>query len=330
MAKQETPFASLQELGFQSAGQFSFGVWKNYAVTLRLNQGYYWLDFAVRPARQDRALLKALGASLKESLGRRVPVSYVNSAAKHGKALSFQLRYNRKAPFPEQFTAFADACVKAMREQNVAPADTCAACGAASPESLCFVGTYQPVHASCMRADLEKTREKAEENQANGSYLTGLVGALLGMLVGLIPNVAIAVSSDLIISFLFALVPLAAMWGYRKFNGKMDKGSIGIIIVLSLIGVVVMHYFYNTFSIMKEFKTTFGLALAFTADLFRDGDILKQLLLENLQSFLFMALGILFAWRYLNQTNTGSIAGMEAALSTLRPNPNAAQETQDW
>lgn len=327
MAKQAPLFASLEAYDFQTVGSVCFGLWKGYAVSIRLVQGNFWADFAVRLGKPDKALQRAINASLKADGIKR---SGVNFNLARGKAASFLLRLNRKTPFVDQFAVFADACARALRENGLEPASTCAVCGGGTPESLCFVGTYQPVHASCMRADLEKTREKAEENQANGSYLTGLVGALLGMLVGLIPNVATAVFLDRIVAVLFALVPLAAMWGYRKFNGKLDKGSIGIIIVLSLIGVVLLQYFSLAIYIMQEYDTTLGLALSFTADLFRDGETLGQILSGSLTSFLFMGLGILFAWRYISQTNSGAVANKEALLSTMRPNPDFSQDSSDF
>ncbi len=318
MAQQVPLFTALATLGFETIGAACFGVWKNYAVNIRMESGAYWADFAVRPAKTDRALQKALQSSLKAA---GVSRSGVNLAYGRGKAVSFYLRLDRKTPYERQFPVFADACVRALRENGLAPADTCAVCGCSLPESLCFVGTYQPVHASCMRSSLEKTREKAEDNQANGSYLTGLVGALIGMLVGLIPNVLTAAFLDRISALLFALVPLAAMWCYRKFNGKTSKGSIGIIIVVSLVGVLVMQYFNLAIYIMQEYGYAFGESLSLTGELFRDGEIFGEIMKNSAMNFFFMALGILFAWRYLNQTNSGSVANMEAALGTLRPNP---------
>lgn len=318
MAKQAPLYTALASLGFETVGAVCCGVWKDYAVDIRMESGSYWADFAVRPAKADRALQKALAASLKAA---GVSRSGVNLAFGRGKAVSFYLRLDRKTPYEQQFAAFADGCVRALRENGLRPADTCAVCGCALPESLCFVGSYQPVHASCMRSNLEKTREKAEDNQANGSYLTGLAGALLGMLLGLIPNVAIGVVSDRIYAVLFALVPLAAMWCYRKFNGKMSKGSIGIIIAVSLLGVLVMQYFSLAIYIMQEYGFGFGESLSLTGELFRDGETFGDILKNSVMHFFFMALGILFAWRYLNQTNSGNVAGMEAMLGTLRPNP---------
>ena len=146
------------------------------------------------------------------------------------------------------------------------------------------------------------------------------------MLIGLIPNVALGVISDRIYALLFALVPLAAMWLYRKFNGKMSKGSIGIIIAVSLLGVFVMQFATLAIYIMQEYGTGLGQAMSLTAGLFADGEILGQILRESIMHFLFMGLGILFAWRYLNQTNGGAVTNMDAALATLRPNPNGPQD----
>ena len=59
-------------------------------------------------------------------------------------------------------------------------------------------GYYQPVNAAALRQQGTQAREKAEENQTNGSYLLGLIGAILGTLVGLIPNLLTAVYTETI------------------------------------------------------------------------------------------------------------------------------------
>ena len=323
MAKQAPLYQALAARGFETAGLACYGLWKGYAVTLLLEQGSYWAHFAVRVNQSDRSLQKALAASMKNACGRRVAV---NLALGRGKTAAFAFRADRKSPCEDQFAAFADNCVRALQENGLSPAKTCAVCGGGTPESLCLLGSYQPVHSGCMRSSLEKTREQAADNQANGSYLTGLVGALLGMLVGLIPNIAIGVLSDRIYAVLFALVPLAAMWCYRKFNGKMSKGSIGIIIVVSLLGVVVMQFFTLAIYIVQEYGVSLGKALSLSLQLFGDGEVLGSVLGSSVMHFVFMALGILFAWRYLNQTNGGNVANMEAALATLRPNPDFSGE----
>lgn len=329
MAKHAHLFTSLQELGFEAAGSVCFGRWKGYAVSVRPDTNVFLVDFAVRPPLGDRPkeLLNSLTAAMKSRTGKRVAVSNAQGQERNI-AFSFVLKLKGKTPYSEQFTAFADACADSLRACGLPPAGTCAVCGGGTPESLCFIGSYQPVHSACMRSTLEKTREKAEENQTNGSYLTGFVGALLGMLLGLIPNILIAVLNDTIYALLFALVPLAAMWCYRKFNGKMNKASIVIIIVVSLLGVFVMQYVSLAIYLMQEYGAALGEALAFTAELFADGESLGAILSDSVMHFVFMALGILFAWRYLNQTNSSSVAGVEAQLSTLRPNPDFAPESE--
>ena len=123
---------------------------------------------------------------------------------------------------------------------------------------------------------------------------------------------------SIIYALLFALIPLASSWGYRKFNGKQNKASIFIVVLLSLLGVFVMQYLSVCIYLMMEYSVSFGEAFAFTMEEFM-----------NLEGFLLVAqdslVPVLF-WNYVKKTNAGSIRQMDTVQSTLRPNPSAASQ----
>ena len=317
MAKENPVYAALAPLGFETAGQVCFGRGKGYAVSLRPNGGYYYLEFAVRCDKKDAQLRKAVQKALKA----RCPKN-TYACVNNGSFFSFPVRFTGKGSYGEQFSAFADAIAEVLRENGLAPAHSCAICGSGAAESLCMVTSFQPVHAACMRGQVEQIREEAEQNRENGSYLGGVIGALLGTLVGLIPSVLTVLLIEGVSAWLFALVPLCAMWGYRKLGGKRNNAAIVIVILLSLLGVFLLEYIQLVAYLIGQYHAPLGLTLNVALQNFMDPEMFPLVLKDCAIPLLFMVLGIALGWRYLRQTNSETVKAMGVQLDTLRPNPD--------
>ena len=317
MANKPTLREAAEIMGFETLNQMHLGTWQGYAVTIYPNQSYYCIHFAVRTDKKDNRLRKALLSAVKERCPKRCA-----SCLNLGSSIAFNMKFQRKESYQTQLTDYLNAMADALRQAGVQPALTCAHCGAQNPDSLCLVGTaYQPVHASCVRNAKEDAVEKAQLNQESGSYLTGTLGAIVGTLVGLIPSVLTILFMERIYALLFALVPLAAMFGYRLCKGKRSKASIGIIIVLSIIGVLALQIIVATISVARDSSATFAETASWVVPYLLSGEGMSTLLTsgDTLVEFLFMVLGIFFAWKYIAQTNEGSVAAANAVASTLRP-----------
>lgn len=322
MSKTNPIYVALAPRGFETAGALCFGIWNGYVVQLRPYSGAnYYLDVAVRVDKKDKALRKGIQKSVKENYGKNL------GCINNGQFLSFAVRFQKKTPYEEQFAAYMSAILPALREHGVRPADSCAICGGGTPDSLCLSGgCYQPVHSGCIHNLATQAQDAVEQNKVNGSYLTGFVGALLGMLVGTLPNIFTIVSMEYIYAVLFALVPMASAWGYRKFKGKMDKLAIVIVVLLSFVSIFIMQYLVLAITLLDEYSLTVGDALWFASDLLFTADGLALIVSESGSLFLFMLLGLFFAWRYIGQTNASSIKQLDTLMSTLRPNPACAPD----
>lgn len=330
MANVNDVYAALNRLGFETMGSLCFGTWNGYAVSLRpLTGNIYYTDVAVRLPKIPAGLKRALGRAIKEP-GLRV--GGMEQVRKN--VIVASLSFARTDDPARLFAERMDKLTAALREQGIAPANTCAITGADRPDSLCLVSIdgiqcYQPVCAAAVRNRETQTREKIEDNQINGSYALGIIGALLGMLVGLIPNLLSIILAESIWSLLFALVPLCAMFGYKLFKGKMSRGSIVIVIVLSLLGVVLIPFFEIIIYLVKDYGISLGESLGYAVQIFRDPEFFSKAGSEYLQLLLFMALGIWIAWRYISgQTNSSQALSSETQIATLRPNPTYAQEEE--
>lgn len=81
-----------------------------------------------------------------------------------------------------------------------------------------------------------------EENvikKAQGSYLTGIIGAIIGGAIATIPWVLMYVYGGMMLSILAALIAAGEFYGYKLLKGKMSKGLPAILMVLALVIVTV-------------------------------------------------------------------------------------------
>ncbi len=321
MVTPQTLFPVLAPLGFETVGAACCGTWRGYAVTVRgLQYSLFQLGFAVRVDKKNTVLNKTLKTALKAQLGK-----VFGGVVNQGNSLLFNLRFDEKSNLAEQFRVYAEAICQALAQNGVGPACTCAVCQGASPESLCLIDVFQPVHASCVQQKVVDAKDAAAENQQNGSYLTGTLGALLGALVGTIPTILLLLLSDTISAFLFALVPLAAMFGYRLFKGKSDTVSIVIIVIISILSVGFIALACIIWEIMDMFGCNLFQAFSLIGYMLDWNDFF-DILGSFWKGFLFMGLGIFISWSYLSKTNSTQTQNAEAQLSTLRPNPAFAQQ----
>ena len=322
---ENTLFSKLAQFGFEPVGaDFCVGTWKNYAVTLRrFNARSYYFYVALRVDSARGALRKTLKAALKTA---GIKGASVNQVAQN--YLMGMIGIRKAEDEESSVRALFDTLTDALRDAGVQPADSCAVTGASNPDSLCLMTSqqffgYQPVNAAAIRQSGYEAQAKAEENENNGNYLTGIVGAILGTLVGIAVNLLTIVFAQRIYSLLFALIPMAAMFGYKLFKGKTNKASIGIICVLSILAVPVLELLALTIIGARESDVSFFDALSFFASRFFDPDILKETGPEMLKFLLFMALGLIVGWSYMsNSLNSTKIQSSKMQLDSMRPNPN--------
>ncbi len=324
MVNAQALYAALMQRGFNTVGNVCCGVWGGYALSIVSTQmPVFQLSFAVRADKKDNALRTAVHQALRERVGKSV-----TGTLNGGNFFTITLRLSGKEAPMDQFAPAADGIAAVLREKGLVPAQTCACCGRGGAESLCMVSTFQPVHASCMEQKIQSVKADVENNQQNGSYLTGALGALLGALAGSIPTILVLLASDRIYALLFALVPLAAMYGYRLLKGKKDKVSTIIVVLISILSVVFMVFVLSVILLMREYSASLGEALDYMIHYLDFSDFM-EIVGSFWQGFLFMLLGIAASWSYLSKTGKSEIADAEFLMKTLRPNPLYRGSVQD-
>lgn len=81
-----------------------------------------------------------------------------------------------------------------------------------------------------------------EENvikKAQGNYVTGVIGAIIGGLIATIPWVLAYVYGGMMLSILATLIAAGEFYGYKILKGKISKGLPAILMVLALVIVTI-------------------------------------------------------------------------------------------
>ena len=316
--------AVFSKYGFEEISGIWCGVWKGYALSLRKLMGTsFYADVAVR-VDKVAPIRKAVKKTVKETC--RKTCALVNLMQK---VAIFNVSFAKADSLDARFTEVMDCIAAALTQSGTLPANTCALSGAANPDSLCLVQVgnllcFQPVSGAAARNQSSETQARVEENENNGSLLGGILGAVLGAAVGIAVNVLIIVFTERIFAVAFALIPVAAMFGYKLLKGKTSKLALAVVIALSVISVPVMCVFSAAGQIAKEYSMKLGDALSVTMELLgQDADFTKAVFSDLPMMILFMALGVFIAWRYLGASlNSTQLKASSAQMASLRPNPN--------
>lgn len=137
--------------------------------------------------------------------------------------------------------AFLDWFIPLLREHDAAGTNVCAECGCEVDAGRWVMvdGVVHRMHDSCaqrveQQIEAENIQQKEERK---GSYLMGLVGALLGSTVG-----AVLWAIVLNMGYVASLVGLVIGWlaekGYDLLKGKQGKAKVLILILTIIFGVL--------------------------------------------------------------------------------------------
>ncbi len=301
-----------QSKGYRCLGDSAaFGAHRGYpfvAVFKAARQGSITVSMTVE-GKVDGKLLKAIRADL--------PKGCVSQPARSQGTVVFTVQQKDADPTP-LFEQVLEAVATHFREAGLTPSDTCPVCHQTGCDGLAFLnGAYVPVHQACVRSEVQAVSLKAQKNQRSGNYIIGALGALLGGLVGTIPNVIAAVWLERIVAILYALIPLGAYYGYKLFKGRMNKSALVFTILSSVFNLFMVEYITQYVWVCLDFEGLFDLGL-FTQIFFlvlQEGELTSSLL----QGALFLALGLWFSWSQISHTSRQDVQGAATVQATVQP-----------
>lgn len=128
-----------------------------------------------------------------------------------------------------------------------------------------------------------------QEKSVKGSYLTGILGAIVGGAIATIPWVLVYIYGGMMFSILAALIAAGELYGYKIAKGKITKKLPIILMVIALIIVTVTTLvIIPTLLIAKE-----GIAVNLTniSRLYENGEFATAMMKDFIISVIFTILG---------------------------------------
>ena len=306
---------------FKVVKNAAYGEVSGYPVIVRGNGSKKAFTVYITTAEAVKGkLLKAVSQKAKEdkvrlSAERRAVLFKVN--LKNGEGM-------------EKVMASVNVATTALRENGINPPRNCAVCSRGGADAYVHrvegVVIYDAVHRECMHKMQTEAAVTAEENP--GSYAMGALGAFLGAIVGMIPAFVGLYVFDVLSALLFAVIPIATYYGYKKLKGKMDKAAPAFAVLFSLIGMGLLLLVLDV-CINLEYGAGIGDAIyttvqytfvKFSADYWT---WIRPFLFKVLLCYI---LGLFCSVGIIGKTNKTKVTMLSSTMETLRPIGNAEAE----
>lgn len=206
---------------------------------------------------------------------------------------------------------FLDWFLPLLRENGASPADICPECGMPVTDGQwCSIdGTAHFFHRPCA-ARVQRQLEQEHETRLredNGSYTTGLLGALLGAALGAVIW-GIVLNMGYMASLVGLLIGFLAERGYRLLRGRQGKGKVVILILSVIFGVVLGTFLGEALGVYQLIQSGQAGALQVSqiplliyAVLVEDAEARQSVMLNILSGLFFAGLGTFSVLRQAGQ-----------------------------
>lgn len=305
--------SQLSRKGFLMLDDNALGLIEGFPCLLSHSKASIALTINVAYDDNDKKLRQSIENSLKDTCVKGSSISY-------GAEL-LRMTFRAKDINGEDLDVIATLSdiTRAISLLGLRAPETCHICGGERPDvTAWYSGAYRVLHRNCVEELSVDAAEKIETNERLSNPVLGLLGAFLGMLVGIIPSILTIIYADGIFSYLFALIPICVCFGYKKLGGKTD---ITMPIVCTLLSIVSV-FFIQLANISIVFAQIYGFEIAssirMAAEMFLSLGDLWAIIADSGSLFLFAALGIWISWKTISRTGRATLRSTEAIKSTIR------------
>lgn len=135
-----------------------------------------------------------------------------------------------------------------------------------------------------------------EENEAKivddgkKSYLTGIIGGLIGGFIATIPWILMYVYGKMILAVLSIIIAIGVLKGYQLFKGKVNKSLPVIIVLISILAITVSTFVIIPMLLLNKEGITANFDNLQT--LYEYDEFMGALVKDYIVSLIFTALGI--------------------------------------
>lgn len=304
----------MERRGYFANGNYFCGTYENRPFSVLFNSGK-------SGGKTNFTLLVKFGQKLKGKLfGNIIQAmkgdAFIQRTSSEATVLSANVAIKAITPFAQTFDRLLATVIAEADALGYEPPADCALCGRPGCDSYSYYGgVFTTVHANCVRQNTEAQFEKVQHNENNGSYALGILGAIIGGVVGSIPNVLSVVLAERIMVLLCALIPLGAYYGYKLFRGKMNGAALASTIAVSVLLIPIIEYL--TYFVLFYVEDNYLLYPGEFIEVFTLYQ--EEFLPPMLQTALFVVLGVFLVFGIIRRGNKHVYADMSMTRESLRP-----------
>ena len=296
--------------GFSCTGQMAYGREGEYPVLLQYLSDDEWALTLTANILYPQALYSYLNTRCNKHTVRKLIC--------RPDAVSCVLGFHRESP-DELYQYFINTIAQYCTEAGIVPMTFCPFCGKDHCDALCIVqNRYAPVHEACAVHNYPPTvSSSTAETPSEGNIGMGILGALLGMLVGILPLFLCNLAFEFSFMPLYLLIPIVSALGFKFFRGPNSRSGKNIVTVFSVLGLFLAITMILIASCLRE-----GLPINWLPTLLRfslsNSELFTMLFIEIIYGLFLDILGIVLARRFVFRSNRLPSETFHHHLDTLQ------------
>lgn len=214
-----------------------------------------------------------------------------------------------------RFEEWVQGIVRILKKNDILYPKHCVLCGKEGADSYAVMDEgNQPIHRDCLQNELTVTRQRKDE----GSYVLGVVGAILGCLVGSIPCILSLIFLGKTFCVLFLFIPPGIYSGCKLLHGKMNWLVLGLSVVLSLLSVYFMEFVVRILYNLQEQGLPYNLQYGFKVfgKLLQCDGIWESINRSAGLNLVFAFVGIFINWELISRTSLKAESNVVDVINT--------------
>lgn len=201
----------------------------------------------------------------------------------------------------EKHDRYFEKLTNTFKALNLSPLHHCPICGKEDTDVTRIIqGCIVKVHSNCVQDFKKNFSVQIEKLEQSRDHLgKSLIYAFLGALIGAIPTLISIFAFQYMFAVLYALIPLASFYGYKR-GGAVRKNFVPFAVTLiSVMIVFLMDYMLYVLIAAAE-NVTFSEAMNIP-------DFSSSFMKDLLMSMAFLFIGVAISWRQMKKQTTGEI-----------------------